>query len=59
MANDNIRLNEQYLARTLNPATLISYQEGAVVSMTLTLIDGKAQVIREELCDGAVRSTFI
>ena len=35
MAQDNIRLNEQYLAHTLNPGTLIDYQEGAVVSKTL------------------------
>jgi len=35
MSKDSIRLNEQYLARTLNPATLIDYQAGAVVSKTL------------------------
>lgn len=35
MTKDIIRLNEQYLAHTLDPAALINYQEGAVVSMTL------------------------
>lgn len=35
MSKDSIRLNEQYLGRTLNPATLIEYQAGAVVSKTL------------------------
>lgn len=35
MSQEKIRLNEQYLARTLDPAALIQYQEGAVVSKTL------------------------
>jgi len=35
MGQDEIRLNEQYMAKTLNTAALIDYQDGAVVSKTL------------------------
>lgn len=33
--NNPLRLNEQYLGHTINPASFIDYQEGAVVSKTL------------------------
>lgn len=35
MDNQTIRVNEQYLGHTINPASFIDYQEGSVVSNTL------------------------